>query len=69
MNGFALRQVIKYRSCGGSDVSQRKDLAKHTLVHPLRQLIQMAVTLVMNAFGTRCLAPVRSLVDVERRDE
>ena len=47
------REVKGYHSDSGSNIGQRQELAQHTLVHPIRKLSQMTVTLVLYAFDTR----------------
>ena len=44
--------VTKQHSCGGSHIGQCEDLAQNALVHPVRELRQMAVTLVLHARRT-----------------
>ena len=41
--------VTKQHSYSGSHIGQCENLAQHTLVHPVRELRQMAVTLVLHA--------------------
>lgn len=69
MENVSWSQVTRYRPSDGSHASQRQELAEHALVHPVRQLRQMAVTLVLHAFGARPLGLHRCLMNVERRDE
>jgi len=68
INSLALALVAKQRPRLHNNIRQRQELAKHTLMHSPRQLCQMPVTLVLDAFGTSHIAIIRSLMDMERRE-
>lgn len=69
INGLSFETIAKQCSSGSRYVRQSENLAQHTLVHPVRELREMAVALVVHTLNAHRLAGIRSLVDVQRRNE
>lgn len=69
ISNLAFWLTTKQHFCCVRDIRQCQKLTQQTLVHPIRELQQMPMALLLHAFGTSRISISSIIMNVERRDE